>query len=120
MHDLEALQGSWQLELQATDGQVVPLETVRRTRLIIDGNRVSALIDGKPDGAICTIALDPSTGPKEWDRIVEYRGKKDLQKCIYELRGATLRLAVPSDFSERPQAFDQRGVTIQVYRRLKR
>jgi uncharacterized protein (TIGR03067 family) len=116
-----ALEGTWQLESQETDGQMVPKEVAQMTQLIIQGNQFSTLIGGKPDGATVTFTIDASKNPKELDRTAEYQGKKTVWKSIYELSEDTLRMAAfYPNRDERPKAFDQSGLTVLVYKRLKR
>ena len=119
--ELTALEGTWQLESQETDGEMVPQPAVQMTQLIIQGNTFSTLIGGKPDGATVTFTVDASTNPKELDRTAEYQGKRTVWKSIYELKEYSLRMAVfYPNRDERPKAFDQSGLTILVYKRLKR
>ncbi len=54
------------------------------------------------------------------ETLVEYRGKKELQRLIYKIDGDTLVLANCEDDTVLPKSFDQDGVGISIMKRVKK
>lgn len=89
--DLQQLQGAWLMAKLEIDGERVPEEKLRDTRLVIKGNKYTVTIKDKKFET--TLTLDPTQEPKHVDAVFADGPTKDkVHRGIYEWKGDTFRL----------------------------
>ena len=105
-HDSQ-LNGIWILKTIETGGNKVEgdglPERMRGTTRTIDGTQMILSRGGGTRQLKLTIAVDTSRKPKQLDVTAQKNGKTRVQKCIYEIKNGTLRIA--ENPSERPESF---------------
>jgi uncharacterized protein (TIGR03067 family) len=104
--DLEKVAGTWQLVSQEKNGKKLPEDQVKRTTLVIRGDKYAVRVDGRPveEG---TFRLDPSQKPKAID-VHPTKPEGKVQLGIYEIaEGGTIRVCVthPGSAQTRPTEF---------------
>jgi uncharacterized protein (TIGR03067 family) len=115
MTDHERLQGTWSIQAATSNGDSIILPQRAIWRFTFDKeNRLLMRKTGYPDQVV-RFALDPGTLPKRLDIIhkSDPAGKQDTDAGIYELKGDSLSIAMPSQASaDRPQDFKLGGKVI--------
>lgn len=116
--DLKQLEGSWEVVSMEANGKQAPSDKMPK-KLTIAGNKLTGL------GPEMEIKADASKAPK-WIDLTFKRGEQSNSlKAIYELKGDTLKLAIPlaqpgKPFeNERPTGFESNG-KLQATMTLKR
>jgi len=122
--ELAKLQGTWQAVVQKKNGSKVPIpppELLALSQDRIEGNREIVIFEGAELKEVKkTFRIDPTKEPKQMETLVEYRGKKELQRHIYKIDGDTLVIASCEDDTILPKSFDQDGVSIAIMKRVKK
>ncbi len=116
--DLKQLEGSWQVINMEANGKQAPSEKMPK-KLTIAGNKLTGL------GPEMEFKTDASKTPKWIDLTFKRGDQSSTVKGIYELKGDTLKLAIPlaqpgkTFENERPSGFDTKG-KLQAMMNLKR
>ena len=111
--DKEKLQGEWSLvsyELNGKSGKIPD------AKYKFEGNNfyATSLSGGDGEG---TFAIDSSKKPKR----IDFTGKGQLVKAIYELDGDTLKVCIGANFNERPTEFKSaEKVLVMTFKRVKK
>jgi uncharacterized protein (TIGR03067 family) len=113
--DRYELEGSWiAITIQLDDGTRLPETsrfTFRRGKTVYQG-----------DGPVVHGAYlaDTNCKPHRLDMRYETSDSMVIQRCIFQLEGDTLKIAGKMKRSERPEAFDDKGVVILTLKREKK
>ena len=124
--DLELLQGTWALVSAERDGKKAPEDEVKKTRLVVTGNKFKFSADpsGVGTAAEGTFTVDPSKKPKQTDSTAGAgadKGKVSLG--IYETDGVTQKICFAAPGKDRPKEFAApagSGITLQVWKKEKK
>ncbi len=114
--DLKKFQGTWAVEKSLADGKPMPEEEMKKTRVIVSGERFTFLHenDKSPEG---TFKIDPGKEPKQIDVMAPFLGGHVAVKGIYKFEGGKLTICVASrQGAERPTRFEspEQSFTILV------
>ena len=101
-HDLEKLQGKWQVAAGQANGEPIPPEIITNISLTITGTNYSAVIPEGTDHGNFTI--DSSKEPKQMD-IHSETGDNPQLVGIYETGPDTLRVCLARQGAARPKTF---------------
>jgi len=102
---LQRLQGTWQFQSMAQDGQTVPAEELKGRTLFVGGD-VFLIRDGDKILYSGQIGVDPNTSPAAFTVSVR-EGQKSVEALlgIYQVLGDTLKLAFVAAGEPRPAEF---------------
>jgi uncharacterized protein (TIGR03067 family) len=117
--EIERFRGTWKLESLEIEGQALPEEAIKDTRLTIDGNKFTA----KDSQATYkgTFKVDISKKPKTIDvTFTEGPEKGTTMIGIYELEGDTYKVCLDPQGKERPTKFESKKGSRNVLEVLKR
>jgi uncharacterized protein (TIGR03067 family) len=119
--DLEKVAGTWQLISREKDGKNAADDEVKRTTLVLTGDKYSIQVDGKTveEG---TFRIDPSQKPKAID-VHPTKPEGKVQLGIYEMAEAdTIRVCFthPGSAETRPTEFSTTKGTGHVMEMCKR
>jgi uncharacterized protein (TIGR03067 family) len=123
--ELKKFQGTWVLASGERDGEKLPDEHVKKSKITWEGKRVSLLTPHQSREMIrAEVALDPGKSPKrmEWVRDAG-PGKGMTMHAIYEFLDADrYRVCFAPPGKDRPKEFATRpgsGHTLHVWKRAK-
>lgn len=117
--ELEKFQGTWQLVSAEREGVQTPEEQVKKTRVVIKGNKHSVYFGDDAVVKEIPFVLDPTKKPKTTTDTLP--DGKEIHG-IYELDGDTLRSCVAAPGKDRPTDFSAKpgsGHTLRIFKRLK-
>jgi uncharacterized protein (TIGR03067 family) len=118
-----ALQGEWQAEKVVAGGMDLPAEITKMLRILIDGDKIYDIEDGKKKGSVSTFTLDASKSPKHIDTVdVEGPDKGKKTAGLYEIKGDMLTI-VASEGADRPTELKAAAGTkniMLVFRKVKK
>jgi uncharacterized protein (TIGR03067 family) len=119
--DIDALQGTWNIEVFKTDGQAAPEESLKEMKFTIKDNKYTLTLKGE-EMETGTLKLDPEKQVKTIDLEIQSgpdKGKK--QVGIYTLKGDTFMFcfARPGE-TERPTKFESTEENKAIFSELKR
>jgi len=121
--ELAKFQGTWQLISAENGGAQAPKDQVKKTRVVITGNKHSVFFGDQVVAHDVSFAIDPTATPKAvTDTINDGPDKGKQILGIYKLEGDTLTSCVASIGKERPTEFTAKpgsGRTLRVFRRVK-
>ena len=124
--DYQRLSGTWLLSSGVVDGQPVPEDIRKKTRLVTTRDKFT-VSTGTQTGTSeeGTFTIDPTKTPKTWDYTITEGPEKGLLTLgIYELKGDELTLCyVEGGDKARPTEFavgGKGGEQLQVWKRQKR
>ena len=104
MTDAKAIQGDWKPVKAELAGQPMAEEVLKTISLKIDEGTYEVHVGNSPDKG--TVTVDSSTKPKSMTIIgTEGPNKGKTFPCIYELKGATLRICYDLSGAKRPSEF---------------
>jgi uncharacterized protein (TIGR03067 family) len=117
--DYKAFEGEWRFVSIQADGNDLPAETFKTSRLICKGRDFTAI---NPDGTSRgTFSLDATKSPKTIEiTVTEGPEKGEKFVGIYELKGDTYKLCGSFKSKERPRAFESKPGSGQVFEVLER
>jgi uncharacterized protein (TIGR03067 family) len=111
--DKELLQGTWVAKSGERDGEKMnEFQLKNWEKMVFADDKFTREGGEQREG---TFTLGPDKDPKEIDLTV--KGKGDTWMGIYELKGATLKLALKP--GGRPTAFDSKGGVLVVFEKQK-
>jgi uncharacterized protein (TIGR03067 family) len=120
--DKEMLQGTWKLVSVEFDGQCMPMDDLKASRLTVKGSDYAFTLN--KTSLELTFKLDPSKKPKEIDLIgVAGTDKGKIYRGIYVLEGDTYKICRhsqpdrerPIEFATRPDS----GLVLVTWQREK-
>jgi len=117
--EMDRFRGTWKFESIEVEGQALPEEGVKGSRLIIDGDKFTA----KDSQATYkgTFKVDISKKPKTIDvTFTEGPEKGTTMLGIYELEGDTYKVCLDPQGKERPTKFETKKGSRNVLEVLKR
>ena len=123
--DIERFQGTWVFQSVDVEGQPAPIEALKGSKLIIDGNKFT-MKEGE-EVSHGTYTIDATKKPKTMDAVFTdgpEKGKTILG--IYELEGDTYKACFNvqgKDRKERPSKFESKkgsGFVVEVLKREKK
>ena len=119
VEELRAWEGQWQFAALEIEGQEVPAEMLRESRLLVDGDRFRVESPDGPYEGIFTI--DVETDPAEIDiEFVEGPEAGQWSYGIYRLDGANLLLCLGVTGATRPARFATSAGSGHALERLRR
>ena len=102
--DAKAIQGDWKPVKAELAGQPMAEEVLKTISLKIDEGTYEVHVGNSPDKG--TVTVDSSTKPMSMTIIgTEGPNKGKTFPCIYELKGATLRICYDLSGAKRPSEF---------------
>jgi uncharacterized protein (TIGR03067 family) len=122
--DLDALQGTWQVESFKLDGKSAPEDFVKAMKFVIKDKKYTVTVKGK-EVETGTIKIDPEKNPKTFDLdIMSGNDKGKKQPGIYTLKDDTFTvcLAHPGEL-DRPtklESSDESKTVLSVMKRKKK
>jgi uncharacterized protein (TIGR03067 family) len=109
------LEGTWDAEQQTRDGVTLPYKPGELWAKFV-GNRMTSLgIINLLFSTEVDVLIDSTARPKHLD----FQMRAIPKKCIYELKGDVLLLAIPVGTAPRPTAFESENTTIIKLKRRK-
>ncbi|MCI0738298.1 MAG: TIGR03067 domain-containing protein [Gemmataceae bacterium] len=108
VRDQKSLQGSWKLISVETEGQKVPPEQLKVTRLIFTSDKLT-IQEGDKVRETYTFLLAPEKNPKGIDmKAISGPRKGQTILGIYDVVGNVLRLCDSKSNRHRPESFETR------------
>jgi uncharacterized protein (TIGR03067 family) len=116
----EELYGTWVLASVEIMDQATPVPQGTQSSTFSRGGRVAIQIKGKPD-LEATWKVFPARSPTEIDVILPTKEgeKPQISKAIYQVDGDLLKVAVSTNGSELPLAFNSTTSRILIFKRQK-
>jgi uncharacterized protein (TIGR03067 family) len=113
------LQGTWVIVNLEDAGEKVPENNYKDSTLTFEGDKVTSKIKDRTE--LATYKIDAGQKPPHLD-VTPAKGERNGKtlKLIYQLDGDTLKFASTKDGAERPQGFDDKGLSIFTLKREKK
>jgi len=122
-HDLEQLQGDWQMESMERGGKKVDERLAKGFKRTVTGNRytVTWFEEGATQTLVATMSLDPTKEPRTIDLVLANGALKGKTRLgIYRVEGDTETVCLAQPGQIRPTAFDSKQGAIHVWKRVKK
>ncbi|HMF15459.1 MAG TPA: TIGR03067 domain-containing protein [Gemmataceae bacterium] len=108
--EMKKFEGTWVMTSGENDGKPVAADVVKKSRLVIQGNRHTVKIGD--DTYVGTHVLDPTKSPKTIDvKDTEGPFKGKTLKGIYELTDEAFRICIAPPEKDRPTEFTTKSGT---------
>lgn len=117
--DLKKLEGTWKLVRAESEGQVLPEEDFKDSKLVIKGHKYDLKLG--VNAITGTFKLDTTTKPKSIDAIdAERPDKGEIIRGIYEIKDDEFKVCFGEPDAARPKQFSDKDRIVHVWKRVKK
>jgi len=113
---LKKLAGVWRVETATLDG--MDLAKAIGEEIVFEGNKVTKRHPQGGEEEVFTCKINPQATPLEMDLKPEDKDKVDILRCIYEIKGETLKICVQRRDQDRPREFKDDGCALVTLKKL--